>query len=122
MLLTNYEIYTYAEGLRDAFEDKNQYLPIKLSFFIQKNKETLFKLAQDIEKSRMDIIQNYGTIDEKTNQVFVPNENISAVNKELVDLFDITQEVDIKTISIDSFSEDLSLTNGQMQAIVFMID
>lgn len=122
MLLTNYEIYTHAESLRDAFEDKNQYLPIKLSFFIQKNKETLFKLAQDIENSRINIIRNYGTVDEETNQVFVPNENISTVNKELVDLFDITQDVDIKTISIDSFSEDLSLTNGQMQAIIFMID
>jgi hypothetical protein len=55
MKLTNNEIYTYANTLAQAFDDKDQKLPIKISFYLQKNKNTLIQLAQDIEQLRMSI-------------------------------------------------------------------
>ena len=44
------------------------------------------------------------------------------VNKELVDLLTLEQEVQIYTINIDNLSDDLALTTAQMEAIMFMIE
>jgi hypothetical protein len=42
--------------------------------------------------------------------------------KELNDLLGLEQEVNIYTVSIDSFGDELTLTTGQMEALMFMID
>lgn len=122
MKLTNNEIYTYANNLAQAFDDKDQKLPIKISFYLQKNKNTLVQLAQDIEQSRMNIAQSYGTLDEENQQYVIPPEKMEAAAKELNDLFTLEQEVQIYTINIDSFGDDLTITTAQMEAIMFMIE
>jgi hypothetical protein len=43
-------------------------------------------------------------------------------SKELSDLFNLKQDVQIYTINIDSFGDDLTITTAQMEAIMFMID
>lgn len=122
MTMTNFEIYNIAKAMSDAFQDGTQYLPVKVNFFIQKNKATLMTLAQDIDNSRIEIVKNYGTMDEESNQFIVPEDKIEAANAELMDLFNIEQEVDIRKVSIDSFPEDINLTTAQMEALMFMID
>lgn len=124
MKLTNNQIYTHATQLAESFQDSAQRLPIKLNFFIQKNKATLLALAQDIEQTRLDIIQNYGDYDTESGQFAIPAEKIQEVTKELNDLFELEQEVVIQTIEADSFINDdnISLTTGQMEAIMFMIN
>ena len=123
MLMKNYEIYESAKALLDAFTDTTQYLPIKINFFIQKNKNILINLAQDIEMIRMNIIQTYGMPSEDNdNQFIISPENIEIASKELDDLFNIEQEVDIYKINIENFPEDISLTTGQMEALMFMIN
>ena len=122
MTLTNNEIYMYARQLMDAFQDGEQKLPIKINFYLQKNKNTLLALAQDIEKSRLEIAQNFGTLDETGEQYVIPNDKLAEAGKELEDLFNLEQEVDIYRISIDSLSDDLMLSAAQMEALMFMID
>lgn len=122
MTMTNFEIYNIAKAMSDAFQDGSQYLPIKVNFFIQKNKATLMALAQDIDNSRMEIVRNYGTLNEEGTQYMVSDENMEAANKELLDLFNIEQEVDIRKVSIDAFPDDVTLTSAQMEALMFMID
>ena len=122
MLMKNSEIYNYAQALTEAFRDNNQRLPVKINFYLQKNKKTLLSLSQDIEQSRMEIAQNYGILNEEGTAYTIPDENISIVNTEIQDLFNIEQEVPIYKVSIDSFSDDLILTTAQMEAIMFMID
>lgn len=122
MKMKNFEIYEIANALAAAFTDNTQYLPIKVNFFIQKNKSTMFALAHDIEQARMSIIENYGTKAEDGNQYIIPQEKIEIASKELDDLFNIEQDVDIRKINIDSFPDDISLTTGQMEALMFMID
>lgn len=122
MLMKNSEIYNYAQALVGAFRDNNQRLPVKINFYLQKNKKTLLDLSQDIEQSRMEIAQNYGTINEEGTAYNIPEENINIVNTEIQDLFNIEQEVPIYKVSIDSFSDDLTLTTAQMEAMMFMID
>ena len=122
MLMKNSEIYNYAQALIEAFQDNTQRLPVKINFYLQKNKKTLLSLSQDIEQSRMEIAQNYGILNEEGTAYTIPEENISIVNTEIQDLFNIEQEVPIYKVSIDSFSDDLTLTTAQMEAIMFMID
>ena len=122
MTMTNNEIYTYTRQLMDAFSDGEQKLPIKINFYLQKNKNTLLGLAQDIEKARIEIAQTYGVLDESGEQYQIPNEKLADATKELEDLFSLEQDVNISTISIDSLSDDLTLTTAQMEAIMFMVD
>ena len=122
MKLTNNEIYMHAQSLMMAFEDKEQKLPIKISFYLQKNKNTLLQLAQDIEQSRLEIARSYGELDQGTNQYIIPPEKMEEASKELNDLFNLEQDVQIYTINIDSFGDDLTITTAQMEAIMFMID
>lgn len=122
MTLTNNEIYMYTRQLMDAFQDGEQKLPIKINFYLQKNKNTLLGLAQDIEKARLEIAQTYGELDETGEQYQIPNEKLAEASKELEDLFNLTQDVNIHKISIDTINEDLMLSAAQMEALMFMID
>lgn len=122
MKLTNNEIYGYAIALNEAFADNTQRLPMKVNFYLQKNKKTLVELGQDIEESRLDIIRNYGELTEDGTQYSIPTSNIEAAQKELEDLLNLEQEVNIYMIKSDSLPDDISLTTGQMEAIMFMID
>ena len=122
MTLTNNEIYMYTRQLMNAFQDGEQKLPIKINFYLQKNKNTLLGLAQDIEKARLEIAQNYGTLDDAGEQYVIPNDKLAEASKELEDLFNLEQEVDIYKINIDSLSDDLMLSAAQMEALMFMID
>ena len=122
MVLTNNEIYTYTRQLMEAFQDGEQKLPIKINFYLQKNKNTLLALAQDIERARLEIAQNFGVLDESGEQYVIPPEKLAAASKELDDLFNLKQDVNIAKIDIDNLSDDLVMTTAQMEAIMFMID
>lgn len=122
MKLTNNEIYSYAIALNEAFTDTTQRLPMKINFYLQKNKKILMELGQDIEASRAEIIRNYGELTEDGTQYSIPASNIEAAQKELEDLLNLEQEVNIYMIKSDSLPDDISLTTGQMEAIMFMID
>lgn len=122
MKLTNEKIYTYAIKIAEQFTDEAQKLPVKINFYLQKNKTTLLELAQGIEKARAEIIQNYGELDENGENYKIASEKIADASKELEDLFTLEQEVQIYTVSVDTLPDDISLTTGQMEAIMFMID
>lgn len=122
MKLTNNQIYTYASNLMAAFADGNQSLPIRMNFFIQKNKTNLLTLAQEIEHARIEIAQRYGEYDNETDQFVIPPENIELAQAEFTGLFELEQEVNIGMIKADSLSDDFNLTTAQMEAIMFMIE
>ena len=121
MKLTNQQIFTYANALSQAFNSE-QKLPIKINFYLQKNKNLLMELVQDIEKARLDIAEANGKLDEEKGQYAIDPDKIETVQKELTDLFNLEQEVDIAKIKIDSLSDDLTMTTAQMEAIMFMIE
>ena len=122
MTLTNNEIYTYAQKLIRAFNDQEQKLPVKINFYLQKNKTILTELATDIDKERLSIVSSHGELDSEQQQYIIPPEKFEEVSKELNDLLSLTQEVQIYTIKIDDLDDNLSLTTAQMDAILFMIE
>lgn len=122
MKLTNFEIYNYAQQLAEAFNDSEQRLPVKLNFFIQKNKSILTSLAQDIEQARMEIAKTYGELNAEGTQFIIKPENTAIVSKEINDLFGLEQEVNIGKIKESHLSDEFPLTVAQMEAIIFMIE
>lgn len=122
MKMTNNEIYSHAIKLNEAFSDGEQKLPIKISFYLQKNKTNLLQLAQDIETSRMAIAQAYGVLDNESGQFVVPQDKIEEASKELNDLFNLEQDVQIYMINEHHLTDDLTITTAQMEALMFMIE
>lgn len=122
MKMTNSEIYSHANQLIEAFPSSEQKLPIKINFYLQKNKSILTNLAQEIEKTRMEIAQSYGEFNAEAQQFIIPPEKIAEASQELNDLFNLEQDVNIYTINIDSLSDDYDMTTAQMEAIMFMIE
>ena len=117
--LTNLEIYTTAQALMENITtDIN--LPVKVGFYIQKNMKKMTELAQEIEKSRMEIFDKYGEKDEENNQYKFEKSVQEQVQKELNDLFDLTQDVKTNMLELDWF-DDIDLNANQIAAISYMI-
>lgn len=117
--LTNLEIYTTAQALMENITtDIN--LPVKVGFYIQKNMKKMIELAQEIEKSRMEIFDKYGEKDEENNQYKFDKSVQEQVQKELNDLFDLTQDVKTNMLELDWF-DDIDLNANQIAAISYMI-
>lgn len=117
--LTNLEIYTTAQALMENIAtDIN--LPVKVGFYIQKNMKKMTELAQEIEKSRMEIFDKYGEKDEENNQYKFDKSVQEQVQKELNDLFDLTQDVKTNMLELDWF-DDIDLNANQIAAISYMI-
>lgn len=117
--MNNGMIYQYALALSEALSDNDLQMPVAVLFSIEKNKQTLMAVAQDVEKYRMDIIKKYG--EEVNGNYNVPQDKIEIANKELQDLFSIEQEVNIYKFNIEDLG-DIKLTSNQMNAILFMIE
>ena len=117
--MNNGLIYQYALNLNEALNDNDLQMPVAVIFSIEKNKQTLMTVAQDVEKYRMDIIKKYG--EEVDGNYNVPQDKIEIANKELQDLFSIEQEVNIYKFNIEDLG-DIKLTSNQMNAILFMIE
>ncbi len=117
--MTNLEIYAYANALMDAFKEDIT-LPVKVNFYLQKNMTRMIEAGKEIEKTRMDIIQKYGTPTEDGQNIEVSADMVETVNKELEDLFALEQEIKVNEIALDAF-DGVDLTSVQVAAISFMI-
>lgn len=121
MKLNNYQIYEYAQSLSNIFVNSDLYIPAKANFLIQKNIGIITTMGEEIEKSRLQIAQHYGTFNEENNTFIIPEEKLQEANKELNDLFFIEQELDIRLIKIEDL-EKVEFTAKQMQVLMFMIE
>ena len=120
-ILTNEEIYLINQELNKVFNDFNQYLPAKVNFYIQKNRKKIADLAKEIEQTRAEIIMNFGNEVDEIGKYFISEDKIEEAQKELQDLLNIKQELDINLISINDI-ENLNFTFPQMEALMFMIE
>lgn len=119
--MTNLEIYNIANKLLEAFNDEEQKFPVKLNFFLQKNKKLLVTLTQEIEEARMNIARTYGVPSDNGNFT-ISTDNISKAQEELTQLFSIEQDVNIAKVNFDDLDPNMELTSAQMEALMFMIE
>ena len=117
--MTNLEIYAYADALMNAFKEEIT-LPVKVNFYLQKNMTRMIEAGKEVEKTRMEIIQKYGTPTEDGQNIEVSADMVETVNKELEDLFALEQEIKVNELALDAF-DGIDLTSAQVAAIAFMI-
>lgn len=121
-LMTNNDIYNYANNLLNAFEDMaNLSLPVKVHFYFQKNMNFMVKMAQDVEKSRTEILNKYGTFNQENQTYSFEEAVIEKVNQDITDLFSLEQEVKIHIIPME-WIENMELTAKQVNAFSFMLN
>lgn len=120
MNLQNNLIYKQARLLQ-TFNTCNMKLPIKINFYLQKNIQLIAQAATEIENARLLIAQQYGTINDEGTGFNIPSENIEIVNKELNDLLNLEQDLNIHIFKLSDF-DNIELTYQQMSAIMFMIE
>ena len=117
--MSNIDIYNTASMLLEAFKDEMS-LPVKVNFYLQKNMNGIVEMAKEIDKTRMEIVQKYGELDEESGNYTFKEDVIDTVNKELADLFSLEQDVKINQIELDWFGS-IELSSAQMAAIMYMI-
>jgi hypothetical protein len=118
--MTNKQIYEYAQKL-SIFSNCNLKLPVRISFYLQKNIQLIQQAAEEIEKARLGIGVSLGTPNEAGNGYDIPPEKIGEANQQLNELFELEQDINIHMFKIDDFA-DLELTYQEMSAIMFMIE
>lgn len=121
IILTNNQIYNYTDSFIKNFSQKDIKFPVKVNFYLLKNQNALLSLAQEIEQERINIAQEYGILNEETQQYEVPPGKIQEAKKKLDDLFNLTQEVKIYKVKLEDFG-NIELTPDQMEALLFMIE
>lgn len=122
MKLTNLQIYNHANAMLEEFgAECNIKLPVRINFFLQKNIQTLTTLGKEIETARLNIVQQYGSMNDTGDAYIIPNENIAAATEELNELLSLEQDVALRTFKLDDF-DSVDLTYKQMNALMFMID
>lgn len=119
--MTNNDIYIIASDLVQNITQLNLHLPVKVNFYLQKNIDAILAIAQDLEKSRNEILERYGTKDEETGNYSFEDDNLEKANQELIDLFTLEQEVPIYKIKLEDFN-NIELDSKQVQAISYMIE
>ena len=119
--LRNGEIFSVAIILKEFCEKSDLVLPIKANFYLQKNKNALLELAQEIETARNEIFNKYGTLNDEGTGYNFDEAVIADANAELEELLMLSQEVSLYMINIDDF-KDIKLNNQEMSALMLMID
>ena len=77
--MKNEQIYTIGHLLASSFNEiDNQYLPAKVNFLFQKNKQTMIELTKELENARISIVKHFGVLNEETNSfetvdAYLPN-------------------------------------------------
>ena len=108
--------------LNKFFGDNNEiFLPVKVNYSIQYNLNTLMSISKIIEKSRTSIGEKYGSFNPEDNGYNIDPDKIKLAEKEMNNLMEIEEKVEIKTISLKDIS-DIQLSSAQMQSLLFMIE
>lgn len=117
--MSNLEIYNIALGFNNL-DGENIILPVKINFYLVKNKNKFTELGQQIDQMRLNICEKFGTFNsEKQNYEFTQEEAENA-NKEFSELMLLEQEVDYYEVSLEDFG-DAAITSAQLEALTFMI-
>lgn len=118
--MTNQQIYESARQL-SAFNECNIKMPVRINFYLQKNIQVIRQAAEEIDAARMSIGAQYGVINDTQTGYEIPPESIPKVNKELIELLSLEQNLLIHKFKLSDFN-GIELTYQQMSAIMFMVE
>ena len=102
--MTNEQIYRIAMGFYKYFNG-DLILPIKVNFYLIKNKNYFLQLGQQIEEFKSKICGNYDK---------------EIINQKLKEFSELQQEVSFYQVSLEDFG-DINLSMEQLDTLEFMI-
>lgn len=118
--MKNQEIYKLSNNFHNAFDGDDKYRPAKVMYIIYKNIKKLDNVVDDLEQFRLKVINNYADVHSDDTYSIEPEKRVQA-NKELEDLLEMDQQIDITQLSLQDI-KDLEFTPQQMEALMFMIE
>lgn len=125
MKLSNEKILNDAVKLAEISQKE---LPVKVSYAISKNISKLESVLKIYNKEREKLIEKYSQKDEKgktiideNNQIKLQEEKIEDWNKDIKELLDIENEIDIHKFSINVL-EGYNMTPAELRVIDYMIE
>ena len=125
---TNEEIYILASQLQNTFIELNNHetimvYPAYIGFCISYNFSILLKYAQMIDSARLGVGKKYGILHQSENgsSYDIPKDKQKIVEKEIQDLLNMQQEIEIYMLSYEEIKE-FQFSLAQMQALIFMIE
>lgn len=120
MKITNQKIYESALNLC-AFKNCNIKMPVRINFYLQKNIQLIQQAAEEVENARLAIGAQYGIPNKDGDGYSIPTEKLQEANQELVDLFNLEQELNIHIFKLSDF-DNIELSYQELSAIMFMIE
>lgn len=100
-------------------------LPIKLSYAFSKNITKINRELEVYNKERQRLIEKYGEKDEEGKLKVKENGNINILdadnfNKDIKEILEIENEIDIHIIDLESINADVNITPGDLIVIDYM--
>ena len=101
--MTNEEILKVYKGIADLIEAKIP-LNIKVSYTLAKDKKLLTPYVEIIETERIKIYNKHGT--QEDGNIVVAKENIPELEKDIKELMEVNNKVEITKILLSDFGEN----------------
>lgn len=117
-VLKNGEIYSLWEKYSKV-DFSTIYIPVGVNFYIQKNFLELENKYAMIQTLRQKIAEKFGDYQEDGTYRFSA-ENLKKANKELEDLEQIKEEINIINIPLSDI-KDVEMSTEHLQALMFML-
>lgn len=110
--LTNFQIFTLTKLLYQIItENETKQMAVKLGYYIQRDFNVLFERYKVIVQLQNDIREKYTN---ENNEI-----NTEAANAELIELSNITEEIDLFLLPIDLLDTlELSLEEIQLLSLI----
>lgn len=121
MLLTNDFILAFTNKLSNLVVDDSARFPAKIAYILQRNFKTLFPIFEEAHRARLNICETYCTSKENDTYHFEDKDKLAQANKELQDLMNVQQEVNILKFKIEDLG-DMQFTGAQMDVLMQMIE
>lgn len=121
MVINNKIIREIAQKLVNLSISLEVCLPIRISFYLSKNIQTIQNAYEEIERARLSIGERFGVPNNRGTGYDILPENIEIAQSELNDLLNLEQDLNIHMFKLSDFN-GIELTFEQMSAIIFMIE
>lgn len=125
MKITNRELQSKVQVLNML---SNKQLPVKVSYAIAKNINTIDKELKIVEEEKMKLIREYALKDEHgnakiENNVYIfPEGKEDECNKKYNELLDIEVELEIRDVNVNELlNSNIDFTPGELIELDFML-
>lgn len=104
--MKNGDVITLYETLTKINENSDLKFNVRLGYIMARNREKLRQEAIIIYDQRRKIVMEYGTINDNKD-IIIPRDKIDEVNKNINDLMEMDNNVQIDLVSPDDFDDNM---------------